>query len=266
MIQFIKKVAHDAGQICLSESAGLTTGDLEFKGSRDLVTVVDKKVEAFVINEITRNFPDHDIIGEETGRTNRGGENCWIIDPIDGTTSYFHGQPFYSVSIAYQERGVTVAGVVYAPALKQLFSAERGGGAWLNDSERLRVSGTSKMLDALLATGFACLRAGRVPNNLQYLVEILPEIRDIRRCGSAAIDLAYVAAGKVDGFWEMDLNIYDIAAGVLLVEEAGGDISDMQGKDNYPLAGIVATNGRITNDFLAMLINAGSLEMDIYSI
>ncbi len=250
MIRFIKKLAWDAGEICLKESPSLSARDLEFKGTRDLVTVVDKKVEEFIIETILSNFPDHDIIGEETGRTNKGNENCWIIDPIDGTTSFFHGQPYYSVSIAYTRNNISEAGVVYAPALGQLFSAERGGGAWLNGTERLRVSNTDTMINSLLATGFACLRAGTEPNNLHYLSIILPKIRDIRRCGSAAIDLAYVAAGKVDGFWEMDLNIYDIVAGVLLVEEAGGDVFDMKGKTNYPEAGIVATNGKITKKLL----------------
>ncbi len=253
MIGFLKKLAWEAGEICLQHSPTLSGADLDFKGTRDLVTVVDKKVENHIISAITEKFPDHDIIGEETGATRKGSDSCWIIDPIDGTTSYFHGQPYYSVSIAFQKNGILEAAVVYAPALGQLFSAERGGGAWLNGTQRLKVSQTENMINCLLATGFACLRAGREPNNLLYLSRILPKIRDIRRCGSAAVDMAYVAAGKVDGFWEMDLNIYDIAAGVLLVEEAGGVVSDMNGKKNYPGDGIVATNGRITNDLISYL-------------
>jgi myo-inositol-1(or 4)-monophosphatase len=213
--------------------------------------VVDRKVEDFIVRMIKENFPGHDIIGEETGKTDRGDESCWIIDPIDGTTSYFHGQPYYSVSIAYMRNGTVEAGVVYAPALGQLFSAEKGEGAWLNGSTKLEVTQTDSMINSVLATGFACLRAGRQPNNLSLLSVVLPKIRDIRRCGSAAIDLAYVAAGKLDGFWEMDLNIYDVAAGVLLVEEAGGEVFDMEGKGNYPSAGIAATNGKITQALLA---------------
>lgn len=224
--------------------------NLDFKGARDLVTSVDKEVEQFIIDKIKDAYPDHSIIGEETGITNSGSSHCWIIDPIDGTTSYFHKQPYYSVSIAYQRNGITEAGVVYAPALGQLFSAERGKGAFLNGRERLTVSTTDEMINVLLATGFACLRAGRKTNNLVYLNQILPKIRDIRRCGSAAIDLAYVAAGKVDGFWEMDLNIYDIAAGVLLVEEAGGEVLDMKGGNEFPEMGTLATNGRITADLI----------------
>ncbi|MEE4243648.1 MAG: inositol monophosphatase family protein [Desulfopila sp.] len=253
MLEFIKKIAEEAGEICLRESAGLSGTDPDFKGARDLVTVVDRMVEDHIINEITTHFPEHNIIGEETGTTDHGADYCWIIDPIDGTTSYFHQQPFYSVSIAYQVKGATQAGVVYAPALRQMFSAERDGGAWLNGTTRLTVSPTEIMINAVLATGFACLRAGREPNNLYFLNRVLPQIRDIRRCGSAAIDLAYVAAGKVDGFWEMNLNIYDIAAGVLLVEEAGGVVSDMKGGDDFPQSGIVASNGRITEHLLECL-------------
>ncbi len=253
MLEFIKKIARDAGEICLRESKGLRREDLHFKGIRDLVTGVDRMVENFIIKEITARYPEHNIIGEETGTTDHGADHSWIIDPIDGTTSYFHNQPFYAVSIAYQHHGVTQAGVVHAPALGQMFSAARQKGAWLNDTVPLSVSRTDTMINAVLATGFACLRAGREPNNLYYLNIVLPRIRDIRRCGSASIDLAYVAAGKVDGFWEMDLNIYDIVAGVLLVEEAGGVVSDMKGGNEYPLAGVVASNGRITGDLLDCL-------------
>ncbi len=253
MLQFIKELAGEAGAICSAEQGKLSSADLDFKSSRDLVTVVDKKVEDFIIGRIKKSYPDHDIIGEETGSNQSGSDHCWIIDPIDGTTSYFHQQPYYSVSIAYQYKGISHAGVVYAPALDQLFSAELGGGAYLNETDKLTVSKTDKMINAVLATGFACLRAGREINNLVYLAEVLPQIRDIRRCGSAAIDLAYVAAGKVDGFWELDLNIYDIAAGVLLVQEAGGEVCDMVGEDKYPADGIVASNGLITQDLLQSL-------------
>lgn len=253
MIEFIKKLAWESGEICLRESTEITKENLSFKSERDLLTSVDTQVEQYIVSRIKERFPDHDLIGEETGENKQGSEHCWIIDPIDGTVSYFHGQPYYSVSIAYQQKGITEAGVVYAPALGQMFTAERGHGAWLNNSTRLAVSTTDTLINALMATGFACLRAGRKKNNLHYLNKILPQIRDIRRCGSAAIDLAYVAAGKVDAFWEMDLNIYDVAAGVLLVKEAGGSITDMQGTDDYPESGIVATNGFMSKELLALL-------------
>jgi len=253
VIDFMKKLAWNSGEICLEEAEHLSISDLDFKGKRDLVTVVDKRVEKYVVDEITAIYPDHDIIGEETGKTNKESRSRWIIDPIDGTTSYFHKQPYYAVSIAYQEENETIAGVVFAPALGQMFTAVKGEGAFLNGNSRLSVSSTDELINSVLATGFACLRAGREPNNLVYLQKILPHIRDFRRCGSAAIDLAYVAAGKVDGFWEMDLNIYDIAAGVLLVEEAGGQVADMSGGNHFPEDGIVASNSLLFEQILVNL-------------
>jgi len=252
MIEFMKKLAVEAGQMCLEGSEHLTASDVEFKNPRDLVTVVDKKVEDFLIKEIKKIYPDHSFIGEETGRSMSGSDCCWIIDPIDGTTSFVHGQPFYAVSIAFEKGGDLQAGVVYAPALGQLFSAENGKGAKLNERD-IRVSGTGWMKESVLGTGFACLRAGWEKNNMVYLNRIMPAIRDVRRCGSAAVDLAYVASGKFDGFWELNLNIYDIAAGVLLVKEAGGTVCDFQGGNSFPENGILATNGRITKELLTFL-------------
>jgi myo-inositol-1(or 4)-monophosphatase len=252
MIQFLKKIAMDAGRICLEGSEGLSAADVEFKNPRDLVTVIDKKVENYIIAEIKKVYPDHGIIGEETGRTETVSDCWWIIDPIDGTTSFVHGQPYYAVSIAFRKEGELQVGVVHAPALGQLFSAEKGQGTYLND-HKVQVSSTRQMRESVLGTGFACLRANWEKNNMLYLNRIMPAIRDIRRCGSAAIDLAYVAAGKFDGFWELNLNIYDIAAGVLLVTEAGGVVCDFSGGNAFPEAGIVATNGKITNELIGYL-------------
>lgn len=252
MINFIKQLAEDAGRICLEGSEHLTASDVEFKNPKDLVTVVDRKVEDYLISEIKKAYPDHAFIGEETGTTETGSEYRWIIDPIDGTTSYFHGQPYYAVSIAFARGDKMQAGVVHAPALRQLFWAEKGMGAWLN-GKKIKVSATKRMNESVLGTGFACLRAGWENNNLAYLNRILPAVRDIRRCGSAAVDLAYVAAGKYDGFWELNLNLYDIAAGVLLVTEAGGRVSDFSGGVAFPDKGIVATNGKITGELMAFL-------------
>lgn len=252
MLEFIKKLAWDCGEICLQDGANLSEDDVDFKGKRDLVTAVDKKVEDFLVAAIGEKYPHHDILGEETGLNSRGSDHRWVVDPIDGTTSFCHGQPYYSISIAYQVQGKTEAAVVYGPSLGQMFSAERGKGSFLNGS-KIQVSATSELINSVFATGFACLRAGREVNNLYHLNNVLPNIRDIRRCGSAALDLAYVAAGKCDGFWEMDLNSYDVAAGVLLVEEAGGDVFDMKGKNNYPEDGIVAGNGKITAQLISLL-------------
>lgn len=253
MLDFIKKLAKEAGDLSLAEFDSLRNSDIMYKGGKDLVTVADKKVEDFIVSEISARFPVHDIFGEETGRRHHGGEYCWVIDPIDGTTSFVHGQPFYSVSIALQKNSETIACAVNAPRLGELFFAESGSGAFLGD-ERLHVSGRSTLVESVLSTGFACIRSDLPENNLPYFSRIVPELRGIRRYGSAAIDLAYVAAGRLEGFWEMNLQLYDIAAGILLTKEAGGDVCDFSGGCDYPSRGTVATNGLITNELLRFFV------------
>lgn len=252
MLEIIKSLAHGAGEISKRGQEHLSSLKIEYKGVRDLVTEVDKDVEDYLRKEIVHRFPKHVIVGEERGTSGQEQQHRWIIDPIDGTVSFLHGLPTYSISIAYQEKGQTVAGVVYAPALGQLFSAEKGGGAFLN-GQSIRVSEQQEMIDSLWATGFACIRANLEVNNLSYLNRIMPKIRDIRRMGSAALDLAYTAAGKVDGFWELILNDYDVAAGLFLVQEAGGLVCDLGGGSNYPDEGIVATNAKLQKNILELL-------------
>ena len=241
LLSFIKDVIIRAGDFCLSQQEKLTLKDVTFKNPKDLVTKIDTETEMRIIEDISSRFPDHGILGEETGQKSAGHEFLWVIDPIDGTTSFFHGQPFFSVSIALQENGTTVLGAVYAPALNQLFYAQKGQGAFLNNRP-IRVSATDSLVQAVMGTGFACLRAGRKDNNLPILNHLLPQLRDIRRYGSAALDLCYVAWGRLDGFWELELNLYDIAAGVLVVEEAGGVVTDFGGDKNFPEEGIASAN------------------------
>ncbi|MBA3009701.1 MAG: inositol monophosphatase [Proteobacteria bacterium] len=252
MISFLKNLITRAGEMCLKEHNNLKISDVEFKNPKDLVTITDKKVEAFIIREITSRYPDHDILGEETGRSGSSSRFLWIIDPIDGTISFFHGQPFYAVSIALEKDGELILGAVYAPVLGQLFHGEKGKGAFLNDVP-IHVSDTKVLMDAVMATGFACLRDGLTHNNLIYFNTIVPKLRDIRRYGSAAIDLCYVACGKLDGFWEMNLNLYDIAAGVLIVKEAAGKVSDFLGCNEFPEKGIVAANPDLHSQLTDML-------------
>jgi myo-inositol-1(or 4)-monophosphatase len=252
VISFLKNLITRAGDICLREQNHLNPADLEFKNPKDLVTVTDKKVESFIIQEIKKRYPDHDILGEETGRSGSSSRFLWIIDPIDGTTSFVHGQPFYAVSIALEQEGELVLGAVYAPVLGQLFYGEKGKGAFLNDLP-IQVSNTQRLMDAVMATGFACLRAGFKENNLVYFNKIVPALRDIRRYGSAAVDLCYVACGKLDGFWEMNLNVYDIAAGVVIVREAGGKISDFSNSDHYPEQGIAVANSVLHPQLVKLL-------------
>lgn len=252
MLEFLKNLAFQAGEICLEAAGNQQAMQLEFKSEKDLVTAIDKKVEDFLRDNIINEYPEHGIVGEERGVTEGEGTYRWVIDPIDGTVSFVHGLPGYSISLALQREGITQWAVVYGPLLGQMFSAERGGGVFLN-SQPIQVSTCTTMINSVWATGFACLRAGAKNNNLPHFTEILLQIRDIRRMGSAALDLAYVAAGKIDGFWELCLADHDVVAGVLLVEEAGGEVCDFQGGDQFPQQGIVATNGLLTSKIRTIL-------------
>jgi len=249
MITFLKDLIKQAGNICRIEQKLLRPSDVDFKNKKDLVTITDKKVEDFIVKHIRAKYPLHDIFGEETGRTHFSSDYLWIIDPIDGTTSFFHQQPFYSISIAVQHKGQTIYGAVYAPSFDELFYAGKDSGAFLND-HLICVSKADKLINCVMATGFACLREDLPINNLFYFNKIVPKLRDIRRYGSAAIDLCYVACGRLDGFWEMNLNIYDIAAGAFIVEQAGGIIYDFTGGLNFPEQGIIATNKYLQNNLL----------------
>lgn len=253
MIEFIKEIARNAGDLSLNEFEHLSTEDIEFKNEKDIVTSADRKVEEYLRNEIEKKFPEHDFYGEESGRTESGSEFCWVIDPIDGTTSFVHGQPFFSVSIALQKNGETVACAVNAPRLGELYHAEKGRGAFLNEKQ-IRVSARDKLVNSVFSTGFACIRAGWQDNNMRYFEKIVPCLRGIRRYGSAAIDLAYVASGRLEAFWEMNLKLYDIAAGILLVTEAGGKIYDFHGGNEFPEKGTVAGNGLMDDEILKFFI------------
>ena len=253
MIGFIREIAVEAGKIAVEGGSRLTASDIHVKGTpTDLVTEIDRKVEAYLTGRIRERFPDHGIFGEENGETAGAGEYRWVIDPIDGTVNFIHGFPYYSISIALQKQGKTVAGVVYSPRLNELYAAEAGRGAALN-GEPLRVSGCTALADSLLATGFACVRARIRPDNLELLPGIVRQIQGIRRNGSAALDLCNVAAGRFDGYWEFALNLYDVAAGALILQEAGGRVTDLTGRNRWPEAGICATNGLIHAELLKEL-------------
>jgi len=250
-LDFIRTLAEKAGHIAMERRGTLKDSDIEFKGATDLVTEVDKEVEAFIVGEIAKAFPGHSTYGEEAGRKG-SSDYCWIIDPIDGTTSYVHGQPFFSVSIGLRHKGIPILAAVCAPQLGETFYAERGSGAYVN-GVRMHVSRREKLIDSVMATGFACIRARHKINNLGRFTRLLPKLRGIRRYGSAAIDMAYVAAGRLEGFWEMDLKLYDIAAGELLVTEAGGRVCDFKQGACYPEAGTVATNRLVDKELMPLL-------------
>ena len=187
----------------------------------DLVTEIDKKSEEIIVNFINTNYPDHGILAEETGASRSDADYRWVVDPLDGTTNYAQGLPIFAVSIALQHKQETILGVVYCPVTDQLFSAVKGQGAFLN-GERLQVSSKTGLSECVLATGFPYDIAENPANNIAYFSQIVLKARAVRRMGAAAYDLALVAAGRFDGYWELNISLWDAAAGILLIEEAGG--------------------------------------------
>ncbi len=219
----------------------------------NFVTDLDKRSEKLIIDTIRKRFPDHDILAEESGAQNRSSDTRWIIDPLDGTTNYMHGLPIYSVTIGVEHKGELVAGVIYDPTRDELYTAEKGSGAFLNGN-RLKVSQETTIIRSLLITGFPYNIKENPFNAIDHFNNLVTEAQAIRRLGSAAIDLAYVARGIADGFWEVWLNPWDMAAGVLLIQEAGGTISDFQGKPlNIYKPNIIASNGNIHEELVRII-------------
>ncbi len=251
MQEFILNLIRNAGKKVLTYYGKLTEYDIKFKNPKDIVTTADKEIEEFIKGEISKKFSRHTIIAEESVNKEKLGEDIWYIDPIDGTTNFVHQFPFWGISIAYGKNNNDIRNsAIYFPVLNELFWAAKGKGAFKNGIQ-IYVSKENNLINSLLSTGFACLRAGWENNNLRYLNKILPLIRDIRRTGSACFDLCSVACGRVDGFWELNLSSWDIMAGILIVEEAGGKVSDFDGKNNYiEKREILATNGIIHNKIL----------------
>ncbi len=255
MINIGVKAARAASKVMLHNVERLDQLQIEKKGRADFVSEVDRQAEEIIIETIKGAYPDHAILAEESGtqgdRTQSDHE--WIIDPLDGTTNYLHGLPVYGVSIALRVKGVLHAAVVYDPSRDELFTAARGKGAHLNN-RRIRVSETARLSDALLATGFPY-------NDLKYLDAwigcfrtLVPHVAGIRRAGSAALDLAQVACGRYDGFWEFGLNAWDIAAGLLLIQEAGGFVCDARGKQEMLTTGhVIAGNQKLYGKIQALV-------------
>lgn len=261
MQKFLRDIINQAGQISLDYRSRLDNLVVDRKHSpHDLVTQADQAIEAFLIQRIQQKYPGHAILGEEHGAL-AGSEYRWIIDPIDGTTSFIHGQPTYTISVGIERNGEFVLGAVLAPVLNELFTAEKGGGAQLN-GRALHVSERKELADSVLATGFACIRAGEKRNNLPYFNTLMPRIRGIRRFGSAALDMCYVAAGRLEGYWELNLNIYDCAAGYLIVEEAGGRVSDFTGGLNHLYDEMLCTNGLVHDEMMAVFAEVRQREKD----
>ncbi|SPE45362.1 Inositol-1-monophosphatase [Candidatus Sulfotelmatobacter sp. SbA7] len=200
---------------------------IEYKGDADLVTVADRKSEALIRQRLREHWPAHDILGEEGGLQDTGSDYRWYVDPLDGTTNFAHGFPVFCVSMALEYKGQRIAGVIYDPTRDELFTAEQGSGAYLNQ-QRIHVSKTANLSESLVATGFPSHKRHKNPNIFFYH-QITLRTHGVRRAGSAALDLCCVACGRFDGFWEFNLNPWDTAAGVLIVEEAGGKITNFRG-------------------------------------
>ena len=200
---------------------------IEYKGEADLVTVADRKSEALIRERIRQTWPGHDVMGEEEGLRDTGSEYRWYVDPLDGTTNFAHGFPVFCVSMGLRHRDQVIAGVCFDPTRNEMFAAERSKGAYLNDKS-VQVSKVSKLAESLVGTGFPSHKRHKNPN-IHFYHQVTLRTHGVRRAGSAALDLCSVACGRLDGFWEFNLNPWDTAAGVLIVEEAGGRVTDFQG-------------------------------------
>ncbi|MBQ4856448.1 inositol monophosphatase [Rhodanobacter sp. B2A1Ga4] len=235
------RAARSAGNVILRYMNRIDGLNIVEKQQMDFVSEVDKLAEAEIIKELRRAYPNHAILAEESGATGKG-PLTWVIDPLDGTHNYLRGIPHFSVSIALLEKGVPIHAVVFDPLRDELYTASKGDGAYLND-RRMRVSKRENLGGAMIATGFPFRQREHLVPQLDMTRAILGQAEDIRRSGSAALDLAYVAAGRYDGYFEIGLKPWDMAAGVLLVHEAGGRYCDFAGRDGIPASGnIVAGN------------------------
>ena len=252
MLNTAIKAARQAGNLILRYSEKLDRLAVETKGRNDFVSEVDRDAEAEIIYVIRKAYPDHAILAEETGEHD-GSTYQWVIDPLDGTTNFLHGYPQYAVSIALLDKGKLDQAVVFDPLRDELFTASRGAGAQLND-RRIRVSSATRMSEALLGTGFPFKEFDNLETWISSFRTLLPLTSGVRRAGSAALDLAHVASGRLDGFWEIGLKPWDIAAGSLLIEEAGGMVSDFVGGQNFLESGnIVAGAPKIHPEILKQL-------------
>lgn len=250
MLNTAVKAARRAGTVIMRHADRLDRLAVEPKGRNDFVTEVDRRAEAEIIDILRHAYPDHGILAEESGNHDAGDQYLWIVDPLDGTTNFLHGYPHFAVSIALRNRGKLEQGVIFDPHRNELYTATRGQGARLND-RRIRVSGIADMPHALLGTGFPFKTQQYLEQWIQVFRVLMPESSGVRRAGSAALDLAHVACGRFDGFWEFGLKPWDMAAGCLLIEEAGGRVSDPNGgQEHFRSGDVVAGNPKIYEEML----------------
>ncbi len=244
------KAAREAGRIINRASQDVGSLKVQSKDYNDFVSEVDRGAEEAIISVLKDAYPDHGFLGEESGESNSDAENIWIIDPLDGTTNFLHNFPQYCVSIALQQKGVLTQAVIYDPVRNDLFTATKGRGAFLND-KRIRVANRSKLQDSLIATGFPYRDFSYLDTYMDIFKDMIKKTTGLRRPGSAALDLAHVAAGYTDGFFEINLSAWDIAAGALIVQEAGGIVGDFEGNESWLQTGnIVAANPKVFSQML----------------
>ncbi|MDP2731831.1 MAG: inositol monophosphatase family protein [Hoeflea sp.] len=254
LLNVMVQSALKAGRSLARDFGEVQNLQVSLKGPGDFVSQADLKAESIIKAELMRARPTYGFMGEESEeQTGSDGAHRWIVDPLDGTTNYLHGIPHFAVSIALERNGDIVAGVIYNPATDELYTAERGGGAFLND-RRLRVAGRKALSDAVVGTGVPHLGRGHHGKFLVELRHVMAECAGIRRMGAAALDLAYVAAGRLDGFWEKPLEPWDMAAGLILIREAGGFVSDMTGgTDMFGTKSVAAGNEYILKGVLDLV-------------
>jgi myo-inositol-1(or 4)-monophosphatase len=246
-----REAALRAGRLLRENLNG--TREISYKGEINLVTEMDRRSERLAVEILLSTFPGHGVMAEEETRIESGPDFVWIIDPLDGTTNYAHGYPNFAVSIGLEQAGEITLGVVYDPMRDELFSALKGGGAYLNDRP-IHVSHADTLIRSLLATGFPYDRVVSKENNLNYFNALLMASQEVRRSGSASLDLCSVAAGRLDGYWELKLQPWDVAAGSLIVREAGGVVSDFNGvRFSVYDKEILASNGRIHKQMVEVM-------------
>lgn len=250
-LPLLERIIRDAGEIALTHFRDLKHLTVDKKSPRDFVTAADLAVEQFLKIKLSEHYPQYGFWGEEGGQS-ENQTNRWIVDPIDGTHSFSRGQYYWSISVALEIDGEIVAGSVYAPALDDYYCAAKSEGAWRN-GKSIHVSGLENLDEAMIGTGFACLRSYLEHNNLERFCRIAQATTGQRRLGSAAVDICLVADGQLDAFWEQELNLYDVAAGALIAQEAGATVTNFQGNAGIFPKQILVTNGKILNQLLPLM-------------
>jgi myo-inositol-1(or 4)-monophosphatase len=253
MLNTAVKAARKAGALITRASFDVDKLTVRTKQKHDFVSEVDHAAEEAIIGVLREAYPNHGFLGEESGYHDKQAEYLWIIDPLDGTTNFLHGVPQYCISIALQHKGALTQAVVYDPNRNELFTATKGVGAYLND-RRIRVSKIDRFEGALVGTGFPFREVGNLDDYLRMLKNVMMSASGVRRPGAAALDLAWVACGRMDAFWELGLSPWDMAAGALLIREAGGLVGDLDGDEKYLESGrIVAANAKLFAPLLQLL-------------